>query len=101
MNLILTSLCPEIPHVTWGFGTEAAKNVSICMTTLTPIGLDKEHPKQVKCFNKEKHKNRSQKFILHYKTWAVIKDRKNVLVHAVKCIIAIPSKSVSAFTFLN
>ena len=77
MNLILrSSLCPEISHVTWGFGTEAAKNVSICTATLTPIGLDKKHPKQVKCFNQKKHKNRSQTFILHYKTWAVISDKR-------------------------
>ena len=59
----------EIPHMTWGFGTEAAINlkVSICTTTLTLIGLDKIHPKQVKCFTEKKHKNRSQMFILHYK----------------------------------
>ena len=63
-----------IHHVTWSFGTEAAinLNVSICTATLTPIGLDKTHPKKVKCFNEEKHKNRSQTFILHYKPWAVI-----------------------------
>ena len=54
----------EIPHMTWGFSTEAAKNVSICTATLTLIGLDKTHPKQVKCFNEKKYKNRSQTFIL-------------------------------------
>ena len=62
----------EIPHVTWGFGTEAAINVLICTATLTPTGMDKTHPKQVKCFNGKKHK---KTFILHYKTWAVLKDR--------------------------
>ena len=86
-------MCCEIPDVTWGFGTEAAINVSICTATITPIGLDKTHPKQVKCFNEKKHKNRSQRFILHYKTWAMVKDRKYVLVHAVKCIIATLAKS--------
>ena len=96
----------KIPHVTWGFGTEAAinQNVSICTATLKPIGLDKTHPKQVKCFNEKKHKNRSQTFILHYRTWEVVKDRKYVLVHAVKCIIATLAKyvfKILAFTFLN
>ena len=95
----------EIPDVTWGFGTEAAKNlnVSICTATLTPIGLDKTHPKQVKCFYEKKHKNHSQTFILHYKTWAVVSDRKYVLEHAIQCIIATLAKSVFkilAFTFL-
>ena len=69
-----------------------------------PIGLDKTHPKQVKCFNEKKYKNRSETFILHYKTWAVVKDRKYVLVHAVKCTNATLAKSVFkilAFTFLN
>ena len=37
-----------------------------------------------KVFNVPNH----LKFILHYKTWAVVKDRKYVLVHAIKCIIA-------------
>ena len=57
----------EVPYVTWGFGTEAARNLNvwICTATLTPIGLDKTHPKQVKCFYEKKHKNRSQTFILH------------------------------------
>ena len=64
----------EIPHVTWGF-----VNVLICTATLTPIGLDKTHPKLEKCFNEKKHKNRSQTFILHYKTRAVVNDRKYVL----------------------
>ena len=94
----------EIPHMTWGFGTEAAINVSICTATLMPIGLDKTHPKQVKCFSEKKHKNHSQTFSLHYKTWAVEKDRKFVLAHAVKCIIATLAKSVFkilAFTFVN
>ena len=54
----------EIPHMTWGFGTEAAINVSICMATLTPSGLDKTHPKLVKCFNEKKHKNCSVYFTL-------------------------------------
>ena len=74
---------------------------SVC---ITPIGLDKTHPKQVKCFNKKKHKNCSQTFLLHYRTWDVVKDRKYVLVHAVECIIATLAKSVFkilAFTFLN
>ena len=96
----------DIPHVTWGFGTEATinLNVLICTATLMPIGLDKTHPKQVKRFNEKKHKNRSQTFILHYKTWAMVKDIKYVLVHVVKCIIAPLAKSVFkilAFTFLN
>ena len=55
----------EINHLTWGFGTEEAINVVICTATLTLIGLDKTHPKQVKCFNEKKYKNRSQTFILH------------------------------------
>ena len=79
-------------------------NVSICTATLAPIGLDKTHPKQVKCFNEKKHKNHSQTFILHYKTQAVVKNRRYVLVHAVKCIIATLATSVFkilAFTFLN
>ena len=44
MNLILTSsLCPEIPL---GVSVrKLLKNVSICTATLTPIGLDKTHPK--------------------------------------------------------
>ena len=74
------------------------------MATLTPIGLDKTHPKQVKCFYEKKHKNRSQTFILHYRTWAVVKDRKYVQVHAVKSIIVTLAKSVFkilAFTFLH
>ena len=92
--------------MTWGFGTEVAigLNVSICTATLTPIGLDKTHPKQVKGFNEKKHKNRSQTFILHYKTWEVVKDKKYVLVYAVKCIIATLAKlvfKILAFTFLN
>ena len=97
-NFNIFFMACKIPHVTWGFGrpTEAAINVSICTATLTPIGLDKTHPKQVKCFNEKKHKNRSQTFILQHKTWAVIKDRKHVLVHVhvVKCIIATLAKSV-------
>ena len=74
----------EIPYVTWGFGMEAAinLNVSICTAKLTPIGLDKTQLKQAKCFYEKKHKNRSQTFILHYKTWAVVKDKKYLLVHA-------------------
>ena len=64
-----------------------------------PIGLDKTHPKQVKCLNEKKHKNRSQTFILHYRTWEVVKNRKHVLVHAVECIIATLAKSVQDFSF--
>ena len=69
-----------------------------------PIGLNKTHPKQVKRFNEKKHKNRSQTFISHYKTWAGVKDRNYMLVHATECIIATLAKSVFkilAFTFLN
>ena len=71
---------------------------------ITPIGLDKTHPKQVKCFNEKKHKNRSQTFILHYGTREVVKDKKYVLVHAVECIITTLAKlvfKILAFTFLN
>ena len=58
-----------------------------------PIGLEKTHPKQAKCFYEKKHKM-AQTFILHYKIWAVVKDRKYVLVHAVKSIIANLERSV-------
>ena len=51
-----------------------------------------------------KTQNRSPTFILHYKTWAVVKERKYMLVHAVKCIVATLAKpvfNILAFTFLN
>ena len=66
MNLIKTCFMScDIPYVTWGFGTEAAinLNVSIHTATLMPIGLDKTHPKQVKCFYEKKHKNHSHTLI--------------------------------------
>ena len=50
----------------------------------------------------KKHINHFQTFILHYKTWAVVKDRNYMLVHAIECIIATLAKSVFkilAFTF--
>ena len=80
----------EIPQVAWGFGTEAAINLNVLIA-------HPNTPKQLKCFNEKKHKNRSQTFILHYKTWAMVKERKYVLVHAVKCIIAPLAKSVLRF----
>ena len=57
-----------------------------------PIGLDKTHPQTSKVFYEKKHKNCSHTFILHYKTWAVASDRKYVLVHSVKSIIATLAK---------
>ena len=76
----------------------------ICTATLTPIGLNKTHPKQVKCFKAKKHKNGSRQFISQKTTKPILKNKKYQLVHPFKCRIAKLAESVFkilAFTFLH
>ena len=61
----------EIPHVRYN---ESGYKCFDLHRHINAYWLGQDTPKQVECLNEKKHKNRSPTFILHYKTWALVKE---------------------------